>query len=186
MSIPIWKEKIYFKHCVTHDLDFSSILAITNSNKPSVIQIRTVQGVDKMFSICLTESKPLPDYSHTDTTQVDLRLKAQIIDGSFYLFITKIQSERTDKLNVFDLLTLDKIRQGISLDLHEISVEKLLREGLIKSQSSADKKYVLGDLYYEIANKHAYIKNYRARDLQIIAGCFEKANEVGSAGKVVD
>jgi len=26
---------------ITHDLDFSTILAITNSNKPSVIQIRT-------------------------------------------------------------------------------------------------------------------------------------------------
>ena len=25
----------------THDLDFSTILAITNSNKPSVVQIRT-------------------------------------------------------------------------------------------------------------------------------------------------
>ena len=26
---------------ITHDLDFSTILAITNSNKPSVVQIRT-------------------------------------------------------------------------------------------------------------------------------------------------
>jgi ATP-dependent DNA helicase RecG len=124
------------------------------------------------------ESKPLPDYSNTDATQVDLRLKAQIIDGAFYLFINKIQSERKDELNVFELLTLDKVRQGISTGLHEASVEKLLREGLVKSQTSADRKYVLSDLYYEFAQQPAYIKEYRVRDLQIVADCFEKANEV--------
>jgi ATP-dependent DNA helicase RecG len=139
---------------------------------------RSGQGVDKMFYLCLMESKPLPDYSHTDTTQVDLRLKAKIIDNAFYLFVNKIQSNRTDKLNVFDLLTLDKVRQGISTDLPEASVEKLQREGLIRSLSAADKKYVLGDLYYETAQQPAYIKDYRLMDLQIVAGCFEKTKEV--------
>ena len=139
---------------------------------------RSGQGVDKMFARCLMESKPLPDYSNTDATQVDLRLKAQIVDGAFYLFINKVQSERNDELNVFELLTLNKIRQGISTDLHETSVEKLLHEGLIKSQTSADKKYVLSDLYYEFAQQPAYIKEYRTRDLQTVAGCFEKAKEV--------
>jgi ATP-dependent DNA helicase RecG len=145
--------------------------------KTGIIE-RSGQGVDKMFALCLMESKPLPDYSHTDFTQVDLRLKATIIDGAFYLFLNKIQGERTNKLNVFDLLTLDKVRQGISTGLFETSVEKLLREGLIKSQSSADKKYVLCDLYYEIANQPAYTKEYRTLDLQIIAGCFEKSKEI--------
>ncbi|GHU59335.1 hypothetical protein FACS189411_16030 [Bacteroidia bacterium] len=139
---------------------------------------RSGQGVDKMFYLCLMESKPLPDFSHTDTYQVDLRLKAKIIDNAFYLFLNKIQSGREDKLNVFDLLTLDKIRQGISTDLLDSSVDKLQREGLIKSQSSADRKYVLGDLYYEISQQPAYIKEYRISDLQIVAGCFEKANNI--------
>ena len=139
---------------------------------------RSGQGVDKMFYLCLMESKPLPDYSNTDLTQVDLRLKAKIIDDAFYMFVNKIQGDRTDKLNVFDLLTLDKVRQGISTDLPAISVEKLLNDGLIKSQSSADKKYVLSDLYYEIARQPAYVKGYRAYDLQIVADCFEKKEEV--------
>ena len=52
------------------------------------------------------------------------------------------------------------------------------REGLIRSQSSADKKFVLGDLYYEITRQPAYIKEYRVRDLQIVAGCFEKATDI--------
>ena len=141
---------------------------------------RAGQGVDKIFYNCLMEGKPLPDYSHTDDYQVDLCLRAKIVDEAFYIFVNEIQDHRKeeDKLNVFDLLTLDRIRQGISTDLFEESVEKLQREGLIKSQSSADKKYVLDDLYYEIAKQPAYIQEYRARDLQIVAGCFEKAKEV--------
>jgi ATP-dependent DNA helicase RecG len=139
---------------------------------------RAGQGVDKMYYNCLMEGKPLPDYSHTDDYQVDLCLRAKIVDEAFYIFVNEIQDSRKDKLNVFDLLTLDKVRQGISTDLFEESVEKLQREGLIKSLSSADKKYVLGDLYYEIAQQPAYIKEYRIKDLQIVAGCFEKAKKV--------
>lgn len=141
---------------------------------------RAGQGVDKMYYNCLMEGKPLPDYSRTDDYQVDLCLRAKIVDESFYIFVNEVQDRRVEenKLNVFDLLTLDKVRQGISTNLPESSVEKLQREGLIKSQSSADKKYVLGNLYYEIAKQPAYIKEYRVRDLQIVAGCFEKTKEV--------
>jgi ATP-dependent DNA helicase RecG len=139
---------------------------------------RAGQGVDKMYYNCLMEGKPLPDYSHTDEYQVELCLRAKIVDEAFYIFLKEVQFNREDKLNVFDLLTLDKVRQGISTDLFEESVEKLQREGLIRNQSSADKKYVLGDLYYTIARQPAYVKEYRVRDLQIIAGCFEKTNEV--------
>jgi ATP-dependent DNA helicase RecG len=139
---------------------------------------RAGQGVDKMYYNCLMEGKPLPDYSHTDNFQVDLCLRAKIVDEAFYIFLKEVQFSRKDKLNVFDLLTLDKVRQGISTDLFEESVAKLQREGLIKSQSSADKKYVLGDLYYEITKQPAYIKDYRVRDLQVVAGCFQQAKEV--------
>ena len=139
---------------------------------------RAGQGVDKIYYTCLMEGKPLPDYSHTDDYQVDLCLRAKIVDEAFHIFLKEVQYNRKEKLNVFDLLTLDKIRQGISTDLYETSVEKLQREGLIQSQSSADKKYVLNDLYYEIAKQPAYIREYRVKDLQIIAGCFEKATEI--------
>lgn len=139
---------------------------------------RSGQGVDKIYYNCLMDGKPLPDYSNTDNYQVDLCLQAKIVDEAFYVFLKEIQFNRKDKLNVFDLLTLDKVRQGISTGLYEASIEKLQGEGLVKNQHSADKKYVLGDLYYEIAQQPAYIKEYRVRDLQIIAGCFEKTEKV--------
>jgi len=104
---------------------------------------RARQGVDKIYYNCLMEGKSLPDYSRTDDYQVDLCLRAKIADDAFFIFINEIQDPRKeeDKLNVFDLLTLDKVRQGISTDLFEGSVEKLQNEGLIKSQSAADKKF---------------------------------------------
>jgi hypothetical protein len=105
---------------------------------------RSGQGVDKMFSLCIMESKPLPNYSNTDATQVDLRLKAKIIDGSFYLFLNKVQSERKEELNVFKLLTLNNIRQGISTGLHEASVEKLQREGFNASQFVGHNLFYIG------------------------------------------
>ena len=37
---------------------------------------------------------------------------------------------------------------------------------------------MLSDLYYEITGQPAYIKEYRACDLKVVAGCFEKAQEV--------
>jgi ATP-dependent DNA helicase RecG len=111
---------------------------------------RSGQGVDKMFYICLMESKPLPDYSQTDDYQVDLCLQARIVDEAFYIFVNEIQNRRKDMLNVFDLLTLDKVRQGISTDLPEASVEKLLRERLIKCTKPESTEFILCDLYYDL------------------------------------
>ena len=92
---------------------------------------RAGQGIDKIYYNCLMEGKPIPDYSRTDVYQVDLCLRAKIVDDAFYIFVNEIQDQRKeeDKLNVFDLLTLDKVRQGISTDLFEESVEKLQNDG---------------------------------------------------------
>jgi ATP-dependent DNA helicase RecG len=137
---------------------------------------RSGQGVDKMFYQCLMESKPLPDYSHTDDYQVDVRFKAEIVDKAFYIFINKVQNSRNEKLNVFDLLTLNTIRQGIYDGLMEDSVNKLLKEELIKPQNEKSKIFFLADLYYEIMN--ISVKNYSIHYLQIVANCFEKAKKV--------
>ena len=75
---------------------------------------RSGQGVDKMFYYCIMESKPLPDYSKTDAYQVNLTFQAAIQDKAFLFFMKEVQESRAEKLNVFDLLTLDKIRKGIN------------------------------------------------------------------------
>ena len=39
-----------------------------------------------MFTNCIKEGKPLPDYSYSDDYQVDLRFYGEIPDDAFYLF----------------------------------------------------------------------------------------------------
>ena len=45
------------------------------------------QGVDKMFTNCIMEAKPLPDFSATDNYQVSLILRTEIRDVPFLVYI---------------------------------------------------------------------------------------------------
>ena len=66
------------------------------------------QGVDKMFTNCIMEAKPLPDYSETDNYQVDLKFRTEIKDIPFLVYIRKEQAKRPKhhKLNVFQLMAI--------------------------------------------------------------------------------
>lgn len=50
---------------------------------------RSGQGVDKIYYNNLAEGKDLPDYSESDAYQVVLKMKAEVVDPAFYLFIKK-------------------------------------------------------------------------------------------------
>ncbi len=140
---------------------------------------RSGQGVDKLFLFSLIDSKPVPDYSRSSLLQVELRISVQIQDSSFLIFATEVQNRRdnNNKLGVFDLITLDKIRNGISTGLDPDTVQKLLREGLIKrSGKTTSEIYVLGDKYFEIAQTLYEIEGYRLIYLSKIAEAY-KAKE---------
>ncbi len=64
---------------------------------------RSGQGVDIMFTNCIKEGKPLPDYSYSDDYQVDLRFYGEIPDDAFYLFAQDIchQQELESKLLLY-------------------------------------------------------------------------------------
>jgi hypothetical protein len=83
---------------------------------------------------------------------------------------------------VFDLLTLNTIRQGIYDGLIEDSVNKLLKEELIKPQSEESQRFFLADIYYEIMN--VSVKDYSIHNLQIVANCFEKAKKISMSNFV--
>lgn len=61
------------------------------------------QGVDKMFTNCIMEAKPLPDFSATDNYQVSLTLRTEIRSVPFLIYIRQEQTKRLlhHKLNVF-------------------------------------------------------------------------------------
>ena len=108
---------------------------------------RSGQGVDIMFTNCIKEGKPLPDYSYSDDYQVDLRFYGEIPDDAFYLFAQDIchQQELESKLNTFDWLTLHYIWKGNIEAAYKDSCPKLLKMGLIIEDSYFG--YVLSSRY---------------------------------------
>ena len=126
---------------------------------------RSGQGVDIMFTNCVKEGKPLPDYSNSDDYQIDLRFYGEIPDDTFFLFAQGIvqNHEMGSKLNTFDWLTLHHISKGNVQASYKESLPKLLEMGLISKDSYFG--YVLSSRYLQFkpsvrtASKH-YDINY--------------------------
>ena len=91
------------------------------------------QGVDKMFTNCIMEAKPLPDFSGTDNYQVSLTLRTEIRDVSFLIYIRQEQARRPQhhKLNVFQLMAMYNVCFGDRLDISDTIYDELVKEGLL-------------------------------------------------------
>lgn len=118
---------------------------------------RSGQGVDRIFLNTLSEGKPDPDYSKSDAFTVTLSLSAEIEDKAFALFIKTVQDSLSDenKLSVFEIVTLNKIRKGVDKsELDKSIVEKLKERVLIESiGKTKGQTYILSKDYYEFADK---------------------------------
>jgi ATP-dependent DNA helicase RecG len=127
-------------------------------SKTGIVE-RSGQGVDKIFYQCITEAKGEPDYNDTDDFQVTLKLPGLVQDQAFALFINDTQSQRSDenKLSVYDVITLDKIRAGSNRgELDPERVKKLLNEGLIEKVGRTNNlNYRLSKAYYSFTNQEA-------------------------------
>ncbi|CAN5787846.1 hypothetical protein BH24BAC1_BH24BAC1_36220 [soil metagenome] len=115
---------------------------------------RSGQGVDKIFSITLSEGKAEPDYTSSDMHQVSLTIRTEIIDKAFYSFVSQYQSsEREPKLGVEQIITLCKIRNGIFQNLKPAVVSQLEKAGLIQKLSGHTSRYTLSDDYHQMVNE---------------------------------
>lgn len=133
---------------------------------------RSGQGVDKIFYQTLKEGKSKPDYSRTDDFQVQLDLSATIEDKAFALFIQSYQRESTDdeKLSVFDVLYLKKIKKGIRTGLDDKGIiNNLLNKGLIeKKGKTRGVHYVLSRDYYEFTDQKGVLSRSNWDDNQAV------------------
>jgi ATP-dependent DNA helicase RecG len=118
------------------------------------------QGVDKMFTNCIMEAKPLPDFSATDNYQVSLKFRTEIRNISFLIYIRQEQAKRPmhHKLNVFQLMAIYNVCFGDGMEMKTATTDELVDEGiLLRSKSgklSMPKKYK--KLVSEITH-HAYV-----------------------------
>ncbi len=139
---------------------------------------RSGQGVDIMFSNCVKEGKPLPDYSYSDDYQVDLRFYGEIPDDAFYLFVQDIchQPELESKLNTFDWLTLHYIWKGNTEAVYKESCPKLLEMGLIAEDPYFG--YVLSSRYL-LYKPHVrtIAQQYDISHIQIVYNVIRRSGE---------
>lgn len=117
---------------------------------------RSGQGVDIMFANCISEGRNLPDYSASDDFQVTLRIESTIIDTHLRKFINEYQSgkEPQSQLNVFDLLTIYSIVRREGSYIHERSISRLTKDGIVINHPQYG--YIMGDIYFE---KHPLVEN---------------------------
>ncbi len=117
---------------------------------------RSGQGIDKIFKNTLSEGKDCPDYSHSDSFRVELHLSAVIKDKAFAKFIESEQRDlpEEERLSVFDVISLNKIRQGKSQTVEKESIEALLSRGLIEKRGrTRGTYYILSKSYYEYSGQ---------------------------------
>lgn len=105
------------------------------------------QGVDKMYTNCIMEAKPLPDFSATDNYQVSLKFRTEIRDIPFLVYIRQEQAKRQKhhKLNVFQLMAIYNVCFGEGLDIKSDLLDGLVKEGILikakKGNLSMSKEY---------------------------------------------
>ena len=94
---------------------------------------RAGQGFDFIFTESIRQSKPLPDFSHTDAYSVSLTLHGEIQDPEFLRFLEEIGQERLATFGINDFLVVDLVHreQPVPDDLQS-RVNHLLEQGIIE------------------------------------------------------
>jgi ATP-dependent DNA helicase RecG len=76
---------------------------------------RAGQGANRIFESCIREGKALPDFTHTDTSQVSLTLHGQLRDARFVRFLERVGRETQASFDTHDLLVLDSVHREVPL-----------------------------------------------------------------------
>ena len=94
---------------------------------------RAGQGFDLIYRECIRQSKPLPDFSHTDDHSVWVTLHGDIGDPEFLRFLEEIGSERLAAFGTDDFLVVDLVHRGEPIpDVLRSRVAGLLEDGVLE------------------------------------------------------
>ena len=144
-------------------------------SKTGIVE-RSGQGVDKIFFHTLAEGKPEPDYSHTDDFSVTAILSSYVKETGFALFIQAVQRElpENEKLSVFDILTLCKIRDGERKQIDKDIAKRLEAINCVEKHGKTNAQYyTLPRRYYELAGKtadYSMLTDWNAEQVMAVLG----------------
>jgi len=123
-------------------------------SKTGIVE-RSGQGLDKIYLYTLSEGKPEPDYTHSDSFSVTAILSATVKDKGFAMFVQSIQHDLPEegKLSVFDVLALCEVKDGAKQPKDKEIAKKLERLGFLEKHGKTNAiYYILPRRYYELAN----------------------------------
>lgn len=155
-------------------------------SKTGIVE-RSGQGIDKVFLYTLSEGKPEPDYTQTDDFEVKAILSANVRDRGFALFLQNKQRDLpdTDKLTVFDVLELCKIRDGNRKNINKQIAKRLEKMKCIEKHGKTNAQfYTLHRDYYELSGKTADYSELTDWDAdQVFAVLYPYLKKYGKAKK---
>jgi ATP-dependent DNA helicase RecG len=116
---------------------------------------RAGQGFNRIYEETIRQSKPLPDFTHTDAHQVSLTLHGELQDPRFLQFLEKVGRDQSTVFSTHDLLVLDLVRRErpVPGDLRP-ALQTLIEEGIVESICRGrGVRYLLSRRYYRFAGK---------------------------------
>ena len=127
---------------------------------------RSGQGFDKIYTTCILETKPLPDFSRSDSYHINLALEGTIQDTSFLKFLEKIGKETQRSFCVDDFLILEYLRTGSRLPEHlKTRLPRLCDSGVVELVGKGrGVHYVLSKKFYEFTGKKGAYTRKRGLD----------------------
>ena len=123
---------------------------------------RSGQGADLMFSTCVKESKPLPNYGASDAYEVHLVMSGEVQDDRFLHYLERVGSETLASFNSDDFLLLDAIHRELAIpDRLGPRLSPLLDLGVIESKGRGrGTRYLLSERFYQLSgNRGTYTRH---------------------------
>ena len=114
---------------------------------------RSGQGADLIFSITIEQGKGFPTYSRSTDYNVILDIPGVVQDKEFFRFFQSFPSDTKKQLDVHDYIRLEKIRQGVAMELSSEDEHRFISHGLIeKTGKRKGRKYILSHRIYQAQN----------------------------------
>lgn len=142
---------------------------------------RSGQGMNRIYEACIRESKPEPDFTHTDSAQVWVTLRGEIQDERFLQFLASIGNERLERFTTEEYLALDAVRRGLPMPSRSQSyAPALAAEGILTDIGEG--QYALSKLYTALSSTALSIKQQdeRQQNKDLLLQYIREHNDRGS------
>lgn len=127
---------------------------------------RSGQGMNRIFESCIRESKPKPDFFHSDKFHVWLTLHGEVRNPEFLRFLEKVGMERLESFTTQDLLAIDHVFRNEPVPPEgKENLLKLVEHGIIEQISRGrGTRYVLARQFYDFIGKKGMYTRRRGLD----------------------